>query len=89
MRLRISQGINDRVAVKTTYTQRWSLSGFPHLVQDDLYDSPILDSYASTTSYVESSIRTLVPWQVWLEGGADTENPITVSCSFQGQPGAW
>ncbi|MEZ4649024.1 MAG: hypothetical protein R3E97_09625 [Candidatus Eisenbacteria bacterium] len=66
----VAQSLSERASIRAAYLQRWSLEDFPHLVLDDLYDSPILDAYASAGSEVSTAFRMLVPWQVWWETGA-------------------
>ncbi|MCA9754473.1 MAG: hypothetical protein KDA27_01630 [Candidatus Eisenbacteria bacterium] len=66
----VAQGVSERASIRASFLHRWSLDDFPHLAQDDLFDSPILDAYASAGSELSATLRILVPWQAWWEGGA-------------------
>ena len=66
---RVARGLGDRTSIWVDGEARLSLTGFPHVVREDLYDSPLLDAYASNGARFELAARRLLPHQVWLEGG--------------------
>jgi hypothetical protein len=69
-RLSFSRGLSERTGLRTWAEYRWKLSEFPHYVADDVYDSPVLDRYATEGFDVFAALKTLAPWQWWLELGA-------------------
>ncbi|MBZ0268662.1 hypothetical protein K8I85_10940 [bacterium] len=70
LRLNAAQGLGARVSVRAAGSVRISLADFPYIVREDLYDSPLLDWYASSGWRAESVVRALVPWQTWFEVGS-------------------
>jgi hypothetical protein len=66
---RVARGFGDRTSAWVDAEARLSLAGFPHVVREDLYDSPLLDAYASQGARFEVAARRLLPWQLWIEGG--------------------
>ncbi len=46
-RLSFSKGLSDRVGLRSWAEYRFKLSEFPYSVADDIYDSPVLDRYAT------------------------------------------
>ena len=69
-RLSFSKGLSDRVGLRSWAEYRFKLSEFPYYVADDIYDSPVLDRYATEGFDVFLAIKTLAPHQWWVEGGA-------------------
>lgn len=65
--LNVAQSLSERASIRGAFVHHRSLEQFPHLVHEDLYDSPILDMYASAGSGGSASLRILGPWQVWWE----------------------
>lgn len=68
--LQAAQGLGARYSVRVKADARVSLNDFPHLIMDDVYDSPLIDAYASEGVWTESVLRALTPWQTWTELGA-------------------
>ncbi|MBU0741892.1 hypothetical protein KKA85_03945 [bacterium] len=68
-RLNFAQGISDRVALRGWIGSLWNLSDFPHYVNDNVYDSPVLDHYAYDGLDSRLILKILGPVQTWLEVG--------------------
>ena len=69
-RLSFSKGLSERTGLRTWAEYRWKLSEFPYYVADDVYDSPVLDHYATEGYDLLVALKTLVPWQFWFEAGS-------------------
>ncbi len=69
-RLNIAQGLSDRFSLRGRVDSRWTLSDFPYYVADDIYDSPLLDTYAHEGWDIFVAMKWLGPAQVWAELGA-------------------
>jgi hypothetical protein len=67
--LQVAQGLGARYSVRLNADARVSLNDFPHLVLEDVYDSPLIDAYASQGGWVEGVVRMITPWQTWTELG--------------------
>jgi hypothetical protein len=68
-RLTIAQGFSERVALRGWASLSWNLSGFPHYVADDIFDSPLLDHYAYDGEDAGLVLKILGPVQTWIEFG--------------------
>jgi len=66
---RVARGFGERTSAWLDGEARISLADFPHVVREDVYDSPLLDAYANHGARLEAAARRLLPWQIWLEGG--------------------
>ncbi len=66
-RLKIAQGLSDRISLRGRVDSRWTLSDFPYYVADDIFDSPLLDTYAHEGWDVLGALKWLGPAQVWTE----------------------
>jgi len=72
--LTASQSLSDRLGLRASFDYDWSLSDFPRWAQDDMFDNPLLDGYASEDATLESTLRILGPAQIWVEiGGGVSE----------------
>jgi hypothetical protein len=69
-RLKIAQGLSDRTSLRGRVDSRWTLSDFPYYVSEDIFDSPLLDTYAHQGWDVFGAVKWLGPGQVWAELGA-------------------
>lgn len=69
-RLNFSQGLSQRLGFRAWGEYRWKLSEFPYYVSEDIYDSPILDAYATEGYDFFAALKWLAPLQTWLEIGA-------------------
>ncbi len=65
----LTRNLGPRAGLRLGWTGRWSLATFPYVVEADLYDSPLLDRYASEGHAFEGSLRLLLPWPAWLRIG--------------------
>jgi len=65
----LTRSLGRRTGLRLGWTGRWSLSSFPYVVETDLYDSPLLDRYASEGFAVDGSLKFLLPWPAWLRIG--------------------
>lgn len=68
-RLNFAQGLSDRFSLKSWLEGRWNLSDFPRYVADDVYDSPLLDTYAHEGFDAYAGFKWLAPKQTWVEFG--------------------
>ena len=68
-RLAFAQGLSDRFALRGWGEFRFRLEDFPRYVEDDIYDSPLLDTYAHDGFDGFLALKYLTPLQIWLEGG--------------------
>ncbi len=68
-RFNIAQGVSDRVSLRGWLEGTWNLSDFPRFVTDDIFDSPLLDSYAHEGFDAYAGMKWLAPFQTWLELG--------------------
>ncbi len=68
-RLNFAQGLGTRTSIRGWLETRWNLSEFPRFVEDDIYDSPLLDSYAHQGFDAFAAFKWLAPLQTWLEVG--------------------
>lgn len=68
-RLSFSKGLSQRLGLRAWGEYRLKLSEFPHYVAEDVYDSPVLDSYATEGYDLFSALKLLGPWQTWAEAG--------------------
>ena len=68
-RLNFSRGLSDRLGFRTWGEYRWKLSEFPYFVSEDIYDSPILDRYATEGYDLFAALKWLGPLQTWYELG--------------------
>ncbi len=68
-RLNFAQGLSDRSSLRGWVEARKNLSDFPRFVADDVYDSPLLDSYAHEGFDSFAGFKWLAPFQTWLELG--------------------
>jgi hypothetical protein len=69
-RLSFSKGLSQRLGFRAWGEYRFKLSEFPYYVEEDIFDSPILDRYATEGYDLFAALKLLAPWQIWLEGGA-------------------
>lgn len=69
-RLSFSKGLGEKTGVRSWAEYRWKLSEFPYYVADDVYDSPVLDRYATEGYDLFVALKTLAPGQWWFEVGA-------------------
>lgn len=88
LRLHLAQGLSDRLGVQATGRVRLTLRDFPYVVREDLYDSPLLDSYASSGWSARTAARVLVPWQTWLEVGGSLGSQDFGAMLFPGDAGS-
>ncbi len=65
----LTRSLGARTGLRLGWTGRWSLSTFPYVVGADLYDSPLLDRYASEGYVLEGSLKFLLAWPAWLRIG--------------------
>ncbi len=86
-RLNIAQGLSDRLSLRGRVDSRWTLSDFPYYVADDIYDSPLLDTYAHDGWDVFAAIKWLGPSQVWTELGVSQGEHDYGSMLFATAPG--
>jgi len=68
-RLNFAQGVSDRLGLRGWFDIRWNLDDYPHYVEADIFDSPILDRYAHDGWDAWAFMKILTPWQIWLEMG--------------------
>jgi hypothetical protein len=68
-RLSLSKGLSQRLGLRTWAEYRHKLSEFPYYVEEDIYDSPVLDRYATEGYDLFAALKWLGPWQVWFEAG--------------------
>ena len=68
-RFTFSRGLSERVGFRAWGEYRWKLSEFPYYVEDDIYDSPVLDRYATDGYDLFSALKWLGPVQTWFEVG--------------------
>lgn len=68
-RLNFAQGLTERSSLRGWLEARWNLSDFPRYVADDIYDSPLLDTYAHEGFDAFVGFKWLAPKQTWLELG--------------------
>ena len=68
-RINLAQGLSDRTSLRGWVEARWNLSDFPRYVADDIYDSPLLDSYAHDGYDAFMAFKWLAPKQTWVELG--------------------
>ncbi len=66
IRFNFAQGLTDRIGIRGHYESRWNLSDFPRYVADDVYDSPLLDSYAHDGHDIFLALKWLGPAQTWI-----------------------
>lgn len=88
VRLHAAQGLGERLGLRASAAARIMLRDFPYVVREDLYDSPLLDSYAASGWQGAASARVLVPWQTWLEVGASLGEQDFGDILFPGDDGA-
>lgn len=77
-RLNFSQGVGDRVGIRGWSEYRVNFDDYPHFINHlevdgayvDIFDSPLLDRYASEGLSLFGAVKVLAPGQIWLEGGA-------------------
>ncbi len=69
-RLSLAKGLSDRTSLRGWFEARKNLSDFPRYVADDVFDSPLLDSYAHQGFDAFLAFKWLAPLQTWLEFGA-------------------
>ncbi len=69
-RLNIAQGMSDRLSFRGRVDSRWTLSDFPYYVAEDIFDSPLLDTYAHEGWDLFVALKWLGPAQIWAEAGA-------------------
>lgn len=79
-RLNFSQGMGDRVGLRSWFEYRHNFEDYPHYVgllvdtNGDIvgtdFDSPLLDRYAREGYDVFAALKVLAPGQVWIEAGA-------------------
>lgn len=67
--LDLTQSVTRRVGLRASLRERVQTSSFPYYVEDDIYDSPLLDRYASSGTSAGASVKALAPGQVWVEVG--------------------
>lgn len=65
----VSQGVSDRIGLRASAALRLSLADFPHWVQEDLVDNPLLDRYARSGPTASAAMKILTPGAAWLEIG--------------------
>jgi hypothetical protein len=68
--LDVARGLSDRVGLRASVLARIGLDSFPYYVADDIYDSPLLDRYASNGLGASGEIKILTPSTLWLRLGA-------------------
>ena len=68
-RLNFSRGLSERTGFRAWGEYRWKLTEFPYFVAEDVYDSPILDRYATSGFDYFAALKTLGPAQIWFEAG--------------------
>jgi hypothetical protein len=66
-RIKIAKKLSSRLALRGWYESNKKLSDFPHYVADNIYDSPLLDSYAYDGHDTFLAIKLLAPKQTWVE----------------------
>lgn len=88
LRINAAQSLSERASLRGSFYHRWSLVDFPYLVREDLFDSPILDAYASSGTQVATTLRILGPWQIWLEPSASYAQWDYGQSLFPGPEGA-
>jgi hypothetical protein len=64
-----ARGLSDRVGVRAALQLRRGLREFPYYVEEDLYDSPLLDRYARSGPAASAAVKWLTPLQAWFEVG--------------------
>jgi hypothetical protein len=87
VRLQAAQGLGERLGLRTSATVRFTLRDFPYVVREDLYDSPLLDAYASAGWQGVLAARALAPWQTWVEVGGSTGEQDYGEILFSGDEG--
>ena len=85
--LRLSRSLSPRVGLRLAGSARWSLSTFPYVVGEDLYDSPLLDRYASEGYLLDGSLKILLPWPAWLRLGGSVAHDDYGELLFAGTTG--
>ena len=68
-RLSFSKSLSERVGWRAWAESRWKLEEFPHVIDEDFYDSPILDRYAHEGHDLYTALKVLAPRQWWVEAG--------------------
>ena len=85
-RLEFSQGVSDRVGLRVRVDSRHTLSDFPYYVSEDIFDSPLLDTYAHQGWDALAVLKWLAPLQVWTELGYSRGEHDYGSLLFAGTP---
>jgi hypothetical protein len=67
--LDVTHSLSRRIGIRASVQERIQTSAFPYFVEDDLYDSPLLDRYASAGSSIDAAVKVFGPGQVWAELG--------------------
>lgn len=68
--LSVASGIGERAGLRANLGYRGVLADFPYYVDEQITDSPVLDSYARHGGSLEAAIKLLGPAQWWIEAGA-------------------
>lgn len=63
----LARGLSDRIGIRAALRGAATLADFPYYVEADLYDSPLLDRYASSGVGATAAIKVLGPGQLWWE----------------------